>query len=375
MSIGLYDADMVEYTHTAPNLELMKMAAYYRQKREITVMSPLFQPDKFTTFYFRKDYDDGRYPRKLRDFNNVEKGGYAFSRDKYSPLPIEIEKTIPDTTIYNTMKKQFCTNKKNERIFTTCLNSQHLRLSLDEKNIWNDFSKQLSIIKNQNFFFHDRNLEKIKDAPEIIKELVNKNTTMLMFGYISTKFPINIYSEKELMRWLDLKWSGNFFTINYYGLMDMDFFKELLTRTKGTAKLNNIQYFVNYGFKDQQDFVLNGSEKIYEQLILACSNRQKILLKYTDNFFQDKNWERVIKLWNGYNRNICGLRVSDYNYFFNTMTLKKFCSSLRKTHNYNYEFNIQDARDLFMFVKDEHYPLFCQFYEKGLNNKWRLDNE
>ena len=28
MSVGLYDADMMTYTHTAPNLELMKYATY-----------------------------------------------------------------------------------------------------------------------------------------------------------------------------------------------------------------------------------------------------------------------------------------------------------------------------------------------------------
>ena len=53
MSIGLWDDDAARYFPTAFNLELMKIAAYYKKKREIVQLSPHIRPEMYTKFFFR----------------------------------------------------------------------------------------------------------------------------------------------------------------------------------------------------------------------------------------------------------------------------------------------------------------------------------
>lgn len=79
MSIGLYDVDMSLYNQTPFNLELMKYATYYKQKREIVTMSSLFTPEKFGQFILRKDYQDDRFPFKMSNYDNLIYGGHGFS--------------------------------------------------------------------------------------------------------------------------------------------------------------------------------------------------------------------------------------------------------------------------------------------------------
>lgn len=364
MSIGLYDDDMITYTHTAPNLELMKLAAYYRQNHQITVMTRLFRPEMYTRYIFRKDYDNGVYPYKFREYKNIECGGLAFSNGIYRSLPEDIEVMIPDKSIYETLKDVFGNNKDKQRVFKICLGAQHLRLSLDGKNIFKDYTKQLNASPNENYFFHDVDLNSIKDSYLIIQDLI-KNTTRVNKGYISTKFPVQVYNEEDLFKWLNFKWSQDFFTLNYNGLMSDDCLKELIERCHGTTKMRNIQYIVTCDFKNQQDFVENGLEKIYSQLMLACTQQSKILLKYKDDFFQDKRWERVLELWNSYNEHIAKQHPGLFHKYRSERTLKNFVRSFKEKSSEHIRFTIQEARELFMFVKEQNYELFRRFYEES----------
>lgn len=92
MSVGLYDIDMTLYNNVPFNLELMKLSSYYKKKREIVVLSPSFEPYRFSKFIMRKDYDDGRFPANIKDYNNIEYGGYALSKQQYISLDEAIEK-------------------------------------------------------------------------------------------------------------------------------------------------------------------------------------------------------------------------------------------------------------------------------------------
>ena len=70
MSIGLYDVDFFKYHQVMLNLEIMKMATYFKNRREITVLSPTFSPERYAKFYLRKDYYDGTFPVGLNKYQN-----------------------------------------------------------------------------------------------------------------------------------------------------------------------------------------------------------------------------------------------------------------------------------------------------------------
>lgn len=141
MSIGLHDVDSVLY-HTVPfNLELMKYATYYKNKREIVALSPSFSPNKFTTFIVRKDYQDNNFPNSLNKYDNIIYGGHAFSGDRYIPLDESIEKIVPDTSIYEKNRLIFGSTNRLVAAFDVMMRASHLRLSLDGKTIWPDYEK------------------------------------------------------------------------------------------------------------------------------------------------------------------------------------------------------------------------------------------
>ena len=365
MSIGLYDADMATYVHTAPNLELMKYATYYKSKGEITTLSPLFSPSFYNRFIYRKDYDDGDFPDTI-NYPNLIYGGLGYSNNIYVPLSLEIEKEIPDTSIYNKMVDNFGDKIKNRKAFQTCLNSRHLRLSLDGENIWQDFEKQIDLSKKENYFFHDFNLNSIKNSEKIIKELVKKQNNNQATGYISTKFPIQVYNEKDMEKWIYFKGSSLFFNLDYYGTMSTEYFKHFLKVSPLQTTEKSIQYIVTHGYKNQQDFVNNGIEKIYDQFIIACTNRKRISLIYSDNFFEDKIWEDFFLLLELFNKSLLTMPKK---YFLNGRkdnSLYNFVRHFKEVSQYDKGITKERAREIFAFVRISNYSLFKKFYESCL---------
>jgi hypothetical protein len=79
MGVALvYDYDYFHYPGVIPNLECAKLAAYLKKKRNVTVFHSDFEPERYTTAYFRKEYDDGVYDTDILK-SNVIYGGRAFS--------------------------------------------------------------------------------------------------------------------------------------------------------------------------------------------------------------------------------------------------------------------------------------------------------
>lgn len=133
MSIGLYDMDMATYKTAPLNLELCKYSSYYKDKREIVALSPSFIPNNFSTFIMRKDYQDNNFPKNFRQYDNLIYGGHGFSGNRYIPLDENIEKRIPDISIYEKCRLTFGSTNKLIAAFDVMMRASHLRLSLDGK--------------------------------------------------------------------------------------------------------------------------------------------------------------------------------------------------------------------------------------------------
>ena len=92
MKIGVYDVDS-----KIPNLALMKISAFHKnQGDEVEMYSPLFTDD-YDKIYASKIFDfsdgSGLIPERM------EIGGTGY--DMHKNLPDEIEKMVPDYSIYN----------------------------------------------------------------------------------------------------------------------------------------------------------------------------------------------------------------------------------------------------------------------------------
>ena len=363
MSVGLFDLDMKTYTQVPINLEIAKLSSYYKGKREIVSMSPSFQPSKFSKFIIRKDYEDGIYPRNLLNFDNIEYGGYAFANGIYRPLPREIEIQKPDLSGYERFRENFCTTREMEVAFRTMLNAQHLRLSMDEKTIWNDFPKQLWTLDGASmFFFHDKNLNRIDGAFETIKELTDRNKG-LMHGYVGMKFPVIVDNGEDLLKWCSFKPAYSFYCIQHNGIIDNETLAQFVTKRYGKSFLRQLDYVVTIGFKNQEDFIQNGLLKIYRQIMFLRMHRVKVSLKYESNFFLDPQWERLLRLFECFASTAQKLRDERFRLTMKYDSLYSFVYSFKENPVLDkYIFSKEDARQLFQLVRENNYEVFDDFY-------------
>ena len=99
-TVAVYDYDFFHYENVIPNLECAKLVAYYRNRKDITLLTPTLEPSKYTKFFIRKEYNDGLFPKQMFE-QNCEYGGRAFTPVQYKPLDPRIEATIPDMHIYD----------------------------------------------------------------------------------------------------------------------------------------------------------------------------------------------------------------------------------------------------------------------------------
>ena len=100
MSIGLFDGDLSLYKNVLFNLELMKLATYYRNQGEIVALSTSLALDKYSKMFYRKDFYDGLFPSDVGVDERLVYGGYAFTNGLYRPMDLAIEKSKPVTSIY-----------------------------------------------------------------------------------------------------------------------------------------------------------------------------------------------------------------------------------------------------------------------------------
>ena len=151
MSVGLFDYDFLRSKELYFNLDLMKSAGELRKKREITVLSPLFAPEKYSSFYVFQDFphDNTFFRTDLND--DVKFFGKQFTKGIYVPKDLKIENSVPDATIYEKLRD--CVPDKQKIRFTSLINGEHIRLSLDGKTVNPKFESQIGTFHRHCFIF------------------------------------------------------------------------------------------------------------------------------------------------------------------------------------------------------------------------------
>ena len=197
----MFDKDLKTFKNSPFNLELMKLSTYFKDKGEIVTLVPTFSPEKHQKFYYWQDYFTGNITEKITQ-PNITIGGRAFTNDVYKPLKEEIERKKPDVFLYSKMNKRYYDTKVAAEGFRLMTNAVHLRLSLDEKKVWEDFYCQVSKKGALTIFLHDKNLNDIEGAKEAVDFLFKKNQRKNTA--LATKYPIIVNNYKDLEKWLSI---------------------------------------------------------------------------------------------------------------------------------------------------------------------------
>lgn len=363
MSYGLYDYDMTKYIHVPFNLELMKIASYYKSKREIVTLSPTYSPNMYKHFIIRKDYNDGIFDLSLTKHKNVEYGGMAFHPGLYVPLDIDIETSVPDTSIYYRMQKPFCSNKGLTSFFKTMMKANHLRFSLDGKTIWPSYEKQLNVTDSRTaIFIHDYDLGKVEGAQDLLRDLLKDFSTAGDGQRIGMKFPIQTYTDEELLDWASFKPMGRYFSVQFNGLLKAGTLKELMDITKGTSSMRQLTYDPTYGC-DYDTFINERIFDVFHQASFLHTARIKIPLIYDKKFFRDERWARIIDLFNYYQGALLRMSKARAELKRGRDSLYNFACMLQDRNRCEDYMTQSEARELFQFVRENNYELFREFYE------------
>lgn len=370
MSIGLYDADLVTYKLVPFNLEIMKLAAYYKKKREIVILSPQLLPDRHEKVFVRKDYDDGNFPTKILMQPNVEFGGLAFGNNVYQPLPIEIERMRPDTAVYESMEKLIRWSKLpaiRHTVYQQMITAEHMRLSLDGKTIWPEYGKQFKNLKGaRHLILHDYDLGKVEGALTEVKGILARARNDGWATRLGMKFPPNIYTGDDLLGWTSLNPNDTFYSLRYNGLIPMEDFWKYVGQYNNKAIYSEMEYYIDYGCSDEDDFIKNRIREIYRQVIIARSYRAHFSLKYSDGFFKDPMWEKVIKIFNFFLGYLLKNRSSKYYLQSPHETLYTYAKNSIENPPPIMKYKVMptsEIREIFAFVREKNPALFKDFYE------------
>ena len=369
MSVGLHDADMSAYLLVPFNLEIMKLSAYYKKKGEIVVLSPSFTPHRNTKFIYRKDYDDGDFPRGLTTYGNIEYGGLAFSQNRYQPLPIEIERMKPDTSIYSKMESKIIGPATSERrkIYNNMIEAEHCRLSLDGKTIWPEYTKQFKNLKQaRNLMFHDYDLGAVDGAFEEVQRLLARARTDGWATRVGMKFPIQLSDGADLLKWSTLRANSTFYSVRFNGVIDNQSFQEWVERQYEKSVYTQMEYHVTDARYDENHFTTCLLPQILRQVIFSRRYRVSFSLTYDEGYFSDPRWEEVIRLFNFYHTSFMGETEAVFYKKIEDDTLFDFAANTMKRPYGTYgsdAMTTAEVRKIFEFVREHNYPLFKDFYE------------
>jgi hypothetical protein len=97
--IGIIDADLNDNGTNFPNLALMKISYYWKQKGYTTKLLLNYDDVNYEKIYLSKVFTKTKIPIPLNKFKNIEYGGTGFGLNN-KDLPKEIEFSRPDYDLY-----------------------------------------------------------------------------------------------------------------------------------------------------------------------------------------------------------------------------------------------------------------------------------
>lgn len=383
-TIGVMDFDFMNYENVIPNLECAKLCTYFHNKKEIAVLTPYLAPAQFTRFYVRKDYDEGIYPKQLFA-ENCTYGGRAFNSKQYVPLEPVIERTIPNMHIYDKYISHYGKTATAQAQCKRILNCAHIRLSTDGKTpkTITQLKRIIDTGRYTGIIFHDYDLGTVDDACDLIKELSDTRKFVTKLGInpytIGNKFPIQIWSARQLSQWLKINAMPNIFFMQYNGLFDNQLLFDLCEQNKRMAR--QVYYNISECLTPINDFLITFAPEIFKQVLFLRRQHIKVLLTY-DEFLEIpievKNFIELLNCWLSF--------TWQENFIPLTQSLYTFCAHYKKLQYTTWSFrtitvSVDDARNMFQYMRENNYELFKMFYEwdavtfKGgeFKNDWRRD--
>lgn len=298
MRIGLIDGDLSSKFTNILNIDLMKINAYYKGRRDIvSLLSKKDELSKFSKLFYYRDYPIGLLPKEVLDIPIIEVGGEAFGLS----LPEDIERCVPDISFYIPVLDKYMGNNPKTKVYIKIRmlkESSHIRLSANGK-LCENIEKSIDP-RSKNLSVYDKNIAALDDWYEILKELTYKSDKQKRS--ISTKFPIYIKNE-------DFFRKINTFTFNQYFssfILDANCDDELYNIwRKDINKTLKLRYKFNC-FTEPRNYsneeIIQTASKIVSRDSFSQNSGYRFLLYYERGTLPEpfNTYIEIISRWNHY---------------------------------------------------------------------------
>ena len=326
----------------------------------------------YTETFFRKEYDDGIYDKRMT-LPSVKYGGRAFS-SVYYPFDLEMERIVPDFSIYDKYRPLYSEKVSDQVQLKTILYGTHVRLSLDGKTL-EPFPFERLQPYHPSVILHDYDIASIPNAFELLEEVSKARPSGLPYR-IGNKYPINLYNYQDLRKWLQLPPMGSCFYLQYNGVFTDEELIDLVE--KPILGLRQMVYNFTYNCANEEDFLVRVLPNFYKQTLFLRSQKVKILLNIDTDFFKTTELLNLMKLIN------CYYGKTYTNQIFPTsQTLYGYClwkqrAELNPFPWRRFIVSKEEMRESFQYMRKHNYEVFDMFYSmpnviaKGgqLVNEW-----
>ena len=176
---------------------------------------------------------------------------------------------------------------------------------------------------------------------------------------IGNKFPIIVQNDKELYEWASLK------HLNSYSYISCNFFKDNegwyeFFQKFPTSKIR-LGHNIDDGCSSEDEFIEKRLPIIYKQCLYFWRLKKNFSLNYSTDFIKTKELRDLIAFMN-FRFNL----PMPTTFAPRAASLSSFCQIYSKSPHWSYrkkEFETQELRDMFQYIRERNYELFRMFYE------------
>ncbi|MGM0409123.1 MAG: hypothetical protein ACQEQF_00055 [Bacillota bacterium] len=175
--IGLIDSDLLDKGTRFPNLALMKISNYYKNKGyKIKLIDDYDKVDNYDKIFLSKVFTKTNIPIDFKNNKNIFYGGTGFNYDKKDFLADEIEHYKPDYNLYNNIDVDGKYYKNHSIGFLTrfCFRQCEFCVNRNKTKVerWSSL-EEFDDKKNKYFVFLDDNFLGYKNRVEIFNNIID----------------------------------------------------------------------------------------------------------------------------------------------------------------------------------------------------------
>lgn len=282
--VGIIDADLLDNGTRHPNLALMKISGYMKDKgNNVVLLHDYNNIRSFNKVYLSKVFNFTKIPININEYDNLITGGTGLYWDQATPLTYEIEHHMPDYSLYDDyivkeirrgIKPNYFKDYKDYSIgFSTrgcvrkcsfCIN--HNKIKVERWSSIEEFYNP----DRKYIYLWDDNFLAYSNWSEILDELEAINKPF----QFRQGLDLRLVTEEKAQRLAKSKYKGDYI-FAFDNLDDKELIISKLKLWKKYCK-KTTKLYVFCGFDREEKY----NEDFWKQDIIDVFERVKILMQY-----------------------------------------------------------------------------------------------